>query len=166
MGRPEARIEIDNAAHCDAFVRLNEQWINQHFALEEADRKLAADPYAIVRAGGHILSLVEDGRVIGVCALIREGHSRFQLARMAVDPSDRGKGHGDVLLTAALARAREDGATTVYLLTNTVLVPAVALYHKHGFRTVAEGPHPVYSRCNVVMEMRWPAAMAPSPQNA
>ena len=163
VDRPEARIETDNAAHCEAFVRLNEQWISEHFKLEAADRKLAADPFAIVDAGGHILSLVENGRVVGVCALIRDDDGGFQLARMAVDRNERGKGYGEMLMTAALARARADGATSMYLLTNTVLAPAVALYRKHGFRIVAEGPHPVYARCNLVMELRWPAGPGTTP---
>jgi N-acetylglutamate synthase-like GNAT family acetyltransferase len=147
-------VEIDNASHCAAFVRLNEQWISEHFLLEESDRKLAADPYRIVREGGHILSLAENDAVIGVCALIREDEGRFQLARMAVDPGERGKGHGETLLVAALRRAREDGASSVFLLSNTVLGPAIALYRKHGFETVSEGLHPVYARCNIVMELR------------
>lgn len=151
-------VEFDNASHCDAFVRLNEHWINEHFTLEEADRRLAADPYRIVRDGGHILSLADAGRVLGVCALIREHEHRYQLARMAVDPRERGKGHGEALIAAALERAREDGARSVYLLSNTVLAPAIALYRKHGFKTVSEGPHPVYARCNIVMELQ----LAPS----
>jgi ribosomal protein S18 acetylase RimI-like enzyme len=146
-------IEIDNPGHCDAFIRLNEQWIGEHFALEEADRRLASDPFGIVREGGHILSLVEDGAVVGVCALLRGDGQRFQLARMAVDPRQRGKGHGDTLMVAALRQARADGAASVYLLSNTVLAPAIALYRKHGFRTVSEGTHPQYARCNIVMEL-------------
>lgn len=147
-------IELDNEKHCPAFVRLNELWIREHFALEEADRRLAADPYRIVREGGHILALVGDGRVVGVCALFKESPARFELARMAVEAAERGKGYGDILMRAAIAKARERGATTVYLLSNTVLGPAIALYRKHGFRTVAEGPHPLYARCNIVMELR------------
>jgi N-acetylglutamate synthase-like GNAT family acetyltransferase len=147
-------VEFDNANHCAAFVRLNEQWIEQHFALEEADRRLAADPYRIVREGGHILSLAEDDRVVGVCALVREGPHRYELARMAVDPHERGKGHGEALMAAAVAKSREEGVTSIYLLSNTVLAPAIALYRKHGFETVSEGPHPLYARCNIVMELR------------
>ena len=147
-------VEFDNLGHGEAFVRLNEQWIEEHFALEEADRKLAADPYRIVRDGGHILSLVEGGQVVGVCALIRESPDRYELARMAVDPGERGKGYGEALLTAALRKAREEGARSVYLLSNTKLAPAIALYRKHGFEAISEGPHPSYSRCNVVMELR------------
>lgn len=147
-------IEIDNPGHCDAFVRLNEQWIKEHFALEASDRRLAADPFRIVTEGGHIISVIENGIVVGVCALLREADCRYQLARMAVDPRERGKGHGDALITAALRLARDGGGTSVYLLSNTVLAPAIALYRKHGFRTVSEGAHPQYARCNIVMELQ------------
>jgi putative acetyltransferase len=149
-------IEIDNKNHCAEFIRLNELWIKEHFSLEESDRKLAADPYRIVREGGHILSVVDDG-VVGVCALFRESPTRYELARMAVDPCVRGRGIGDALMRAAIELAKKDGAETLYLLSNTVLSPAIALYRKHGFRTVSEGPHPVYSRCNIVMELTMPA---------
>jgi N-acetylglutamate synthase-like GNAT family acetyltransferase len=147
-------LEIDNKDHCNDFVRLNELWIKEHFRIEDSDRKLAADPYRIVRDGGHILSLVENGRVIGVCALFRDPPDRFELARMAVDPGERGKGYGERLIQAAIAKARESGARTLYLLSNTTLAPAIALYRKHGFQTVSEGAHPVYARCNIVMELQ------------
>lgn len=148
-------IELDNRRHCDDFVRLNLQWIDEYFGREDADRKMAADPFRIVADGGHIISLVEDGRVLGVCALVKEGEGCYQLARMAVAPEERGKGHGDALMDAALERARADGATRVYLLSNTVLEPAIALYRKHGFVTQAQDGHPAYARCNIVMERRW-----------
>jgi GNAT superfamily N-acetyltransferase len=151
-------IEIDNKNHCAEFIRLNELWIKEHFSLEETDRELAKDPYRIVRDGGHILSLVIDDRVVGVCALFRGSPKRYELARMAVDPRARGHGFGDVLMRAAIELARKDGADTLYLLSNTVLSPAIALYRKHGFRTVNEGPHPVYARCNIVMELAMSAS--------
>lgn len=147
-------LEIDDERHCQDFVRLNEQWITELFSLEESDRQLAADPLRIVRDGGHILSLVEGGQVVGVCALFRDAPQRYQLARMAVEPSQRGKGYGDVLIRAAIQTARESGAETLYLLSNTALQAAISLYRKHGFHTVTEGPHPVYARCNIVMELR------------
>ena len=50
-------------------------------------------------------------------------------------------------------KARESGAEAVYLLSNTALAPAIALYRKHGFKTMSEGRHPVYARCNIVMEL-------------
>ena len=148
-------IEFNNERHCDDFVRLNEQWIAENFSIEEPDRVMAENPFRIVTDGGHIISLVTDGRVIGVCALVKDGEHSYQLARMAVDPVERGKGYGDVLMRAALERAREDGASRIYLFSNTILAPAIALYRKHGFSTLSEGPHPAYARCNIVMELQW-----------
>lgn len=154
-------IEFDNRHHADDFIRLNEQWVAEHFSIEDADRRLAADPFKVVENGGHILSLVEDGRVLGVCALFKEGEHRYQLARMAVAPEARGRGYGEQLMSAALAKARQRGAHTVYLNTNTVLAPAIALYRKHGFVTIAEGCHAVYARCNLVMEKTLDPTPAP-----
>ena len=145
-------IELDNPAHAADFIRLNEQWIRAHFVLEEADHRLAAHPFKIVEDGGHILSLVDEGRVVGVCALFKERDARYQLARMAVDPESRGRGLGEQLMGAALDLARQQGARSVFLLSNTVLTAAIALYRKHGFVTVTTGQHPVYARCNIVME--------------
>jgi putative acetyltransferase len=148
-------IEFDNKDHLADFVRLNEQWISTYFSLEDADRRLAENPYKVVTNGGHILSLVEDGRVVGVCALFGQDDDSFELARMAVDPEERGKGYGDILIRAALERAREKGAKRVFLVSNTILAPAIALYRKHGFEAVHEGQHPSYARANIVMEISW-----------
>ena len=145
------RVEIDNENHCGEFIRLNERWIEEHFSLEEVDRKLAEDPFRIVRDGGHIVSLVVDGRVVGVCALFRESAKRFELARMAVDPRERGKGYGDALIRAAIELARKDGAKPS-TCSRYRAEAAIALYRKHGFHSLSEGPHPVYVRCNIVME--------------
>jgi len=138
--------------HLPDFVRLNEAWIAEHFAIEDADRALAADPAAIIARGGYIFSLAVDGAVVGVCALFNEGDGTFELARMAVDGRHRRRGYGDVLLRAALEKLEAIGARRVRLLTNTSLTAAIALYEKHGFKTVTTGQHPVYNRCNLVME--------------
>ena len=146
------RIEFDNSLHCKDFIRLNEQWISEYFCIEELDRELAKNPFKIVTDGGHIISLVENSRVIGVCALFKDDDQAFEFARMAVEPSERGKGYGDKLLSAALERTKERGASIVYLVSNTILVPAIRLYRKHGFVTRTEGQHPVYARANIIME--------------
>lgn len=145
-------IETNNAAHFDEFIRLNELWISEHFYIEEADRALAANPGKVVSDGGYIFSLLDGERVVGVCALFKESPQRYQLARMAVDPAARGNGYGNRLIEHALAHVKTLGASSIFLFSNTVLQSAIALYKKHGFSTVSRGPHPVYARCNIVME--------------
>ena len=56
---------------------------------------------------------------------------------IAVVPSCRGKGYGDQLLTALLDRARADGYGRISLSVEPDN-PAVKLYERHGFETVAE----------------------------
>ncbi len=145
-------IETNNAAHFGDFIRLNELWISEHFSIEEADRALAADPAKVVFDGGYIFSLLDGERVVGVCALFKESSQRYQLARMAVEPAERGNGYGNRLIEHALAHAKTLGASSVFLLSNTVLQAAIALYKKHGFAIVSTGAHPEYARCNIVME--------------
>ncbi|MGJ4730745.1 GNAT family N-acetyltransferase [Luteimonas sp. SDU101] len=146
------RIHHDEAAHAADLIRLNEAWISEYFRIEDFDRALARDPMRIVRDGGALITMSDGGRVVGGCALFREGADRFQLARMTVASAERGKGRGAILIATALERAASMGAGSVSVLTNTRLAPAVHLYRKHGFVPVHEGPHPHYARCDLVME--------------
>lgn len=145
-------VVVDDPNHLAEFIRLNELWIQEYFLLEESDRALAADPGRIAREGGHTFALVDNGLVMGVCALFRETSDRVQLARMAVEPGQRGRGHGRALLQAALSRATDEGYKTVFLYSNTVLTAAIALYRAFGFQRVEAGCGAKYARCNVVME--------------
>ncbi|RZL43422.1 MAG: MarR family transcriptional regulator, partial [Pedobacter sp.] len=40
----------------------------------------------------------------------------------------------------------------IYLESNTILKPAINLYHKLGFEKIAGKPTP-YTRCNIQMEL-------------
>ena len=146
------QIDTNNHVHLEDFVRLNESWITEYFSLEEADRALAANPARVIDQGGFIFSLVTDGEVVGVCALFKEDNGRFQLARMAVERRLQGRGYGRALMKHALTQADSIGAKSTFLLTNTRLEAAIHLYEQYGFLRTFEGQHPVYSRCNLIME--------------
>lgn len=133
-------------------MRLNEQLNTEHFALEEAARALASNPAKIIENDRYAFSAVDDGNVVGVCALFKDSAQRFQLACMAVEPTLRGKGYGRALMAHAIEHGRAAGATSVYLLSNTVLESAIALYQCFGFIPTSTGQHPIYARCNIVME--------------
>lgn len=139
--------------HAEMFRTLNLAWIEQFFGVEASDRRLLDDPVGqIIEPGGAILMTEYRGDIVGTCALIRMGGERFELAKMAVDASVRGKGIGLLLGRAVLAKARELGARSVYLESNTVLEPAITLYRKLGFQQMFGGPSP-YTRCNIQMEV-------------
>jgi putative acetyltransferase len=145
-------ILINRNQYLPDFIRLNEDWISHYFRIEAADRELARNPARIISEGGYIFTLLKEDQVAGVCALFKEDANVYQLARMAVSPEFQGKGFGHALIDAALEHLLKIGASRVYLLSNTTLAPALALYRKHGFTVLCEGQHPVYTRCNIIME--------------
>lgn len=125
------------------FRALNEQWLAEHFDVEPADEKLLADPNGrILRRGGHILFALQRGEVVGTCALIRHRSGELELAKMAVTPASRNLGIGTSLAMAAIERALDSGAETLYLRTHPALPAARHLYRKVGFRPIASSPLP------------------------
>jgi len=155
--RESARVEFVDytPAHQKAFKALNEEWITKYFRIEEADSKALDDPQGyILDDGGHIVIALLEEEVVGVCALIRMDNPNydFELAKMAVTPKVRGKGIGHLLGVAVIEKAKALGASTLYLESNTKLVPAISLYEKLGFQKVA-GHYTPYERCNIQMEL-------------
>ncbi len=137
------------------FERLNRAWIEQYFVLEEADRQVFRDPAeSIVRPGGQIFFVVEDGAVRGTCAVIPHEPGVYEVAKMAVSPESRGKGYGDLLMEATVEFARRAGAGRIVIVSNTILTTAIRLYEKHGFERVPLDQHERFARANIRLERR------------
>ena len=136
-----------------AFERLNRDWIETYFVLEEADREVFSDPGAkILAAGGQIFFVLEGTEIQGTCAVLRHGPDECEIAKMAVAPGARGRGFGDRLMEAAIGFATEVGARRVIIVSNTVLEPAIRPYKKHGFVRVPLSSDGRYRRANIRME--------------
>lgn len=141
--------------HQSAFKSLNEEWISTYFEMEEADYKALDNPEDyILNKGGKIFVALYNGDPVGVCALIKmnDPHYDFEMAKMAVSPKVQGKSIGWLLGEAAVKAAKALGASKIYLESNTILKPAINLYHKLGFKKIAGHPTP-YKRCNIQMEL-------------
>ncbi|RYY66303.1 MAG: GNAT family N-acetyltransferase, partial [Chitinophagaceae bacterium] len=141
---PEAIVLADyTPAYAPAFRTLNEEWISRYFRMEEEDYKALEHPQEkILDRGGAIVVALLRNEPVGVCALVRHPDGSWELAKMAVSPRAQGLGIGRLLGERILAIARERGAETVFLESNTILAPAMALYPKLGFREVPHRPSP------------------------
>ncbi|MGH6957252.1 MAG: GNAT family N-acetyltransferase [Caulobacteraceae bacterium] len=139
----------------DAFRALNEAWITRFFVLEPKDIEVLGDPRsAILDTGGQVFFALDGGAPVGCCALVALPDGGFEVAKMAVAESHKGRGLGRALMSACLAHARAAGAPRLYLETNAALAPALGLYRSFGFRTITpETPSP-YARADVIMELR------------
>lgn len=148
------RIVSFQAHHCQAFLDLNLAWIEKFFVPEEPDLKSLKDPMGyFIEPGGAIL-LAEDsnGEVLGTVGMIPLSGNRYELAKMAVSDTAKGRGIGYALGEAAIEWARDKGACEVYLETNAILTPALKLYEKLGFARVQRGTSP-YARADVQMAL-------------
>ncbi|KUJ60717.1 MarR family transcriptional regulator [Flavobacteriaceae bacterium CRH] len=138
-----------------AFRALNEEWISTYFEMEETDYKALDNPKEyILDKGGKIFVALYQNEPVGVCAMIKmkDGNYDFELAKMAVSPKAQGKNIGWLLGQTIIESAKEQGAKKLYLESNTILKPAINLYHKLGFQKISGLATP-YKRCNIQMEL-------------
>ena len=141
--------------HREAWKRLNTDWlIDGWFALEAKDHLTLDDPDGqILSKGGHIFFAERDGVPVGCCGLIAMTDGGCEVTKMTVRPEARGGGLALRLLEACEAAARDAGAHRLYLETSSTLGPALGLYARFGFVTLAPQPTPC-ARCDVWMEKR------------
>lgn len=138
----------------EAFATLNISWLEEYFAIEEEDRRLISDPQThILDQGGHILLARMNGRVVGVCALIKVDDEAMEFAKMGVEKGLRGRGIGRKLMDAALVKARTLGIKKLLICTNSSLQPALKLYRDAGFVPSTDPRHHHYDRADTFLEL-------------
>ena len=139
-----------------AFRTLNEEWISRYFVLEPKDRETLGDPEStILLKGGRVFMAYAQHQAVGCVALIPMEGGAYELSKMAVSPALHGQGIGRKLLAYAIAEARNLGAKSLFLGSNSILKNAVHLYEAVGFRHVPPEklPEMHYARADVFMEM-------------
>lgn len=135
------------------FYRINVEWLERYFAVEDVDRRMLAQPEkSVLEPGGAILFALVDGEVIGTCALLKEAPGVFELSKMAVETGWRGIGAGRLLLDAAIAEFHKRRGKTLFLESNKKLGPALTLYASAGFvHQPAPRADSHYARADVYM---------------
>ncbi len=73
------------------------------------------------------------GEPLGCGALMPLERGAMELKRIYVEPTQRGRGVGDLILRHLEAEAARRGARRVMLETGPLQPAAVALYEKHGY---------------------------------
>jgi ribosomal protein S18 acetylase RimI-like enzyme len=150
--RTAARIVSYEPAYRDDFRRLNVEWLEKFFYVEEIDDRVLSDPEThILNSGGFIFFALIGQDVVGTAALIKAEGDRYELSKMAVTQAFKGLGIGRKLALAAIRKFEETGARELYLESNSRLTPALSLYESLGFvhRPAREGSE--YKRADVYM---------------
>ncbi|KAK5579151.1 hypothetical protein RB653_008830 [Dictyostelium firmibasis] len=139
------------------FKYLGIEWISQFFKIEEEDIKVLEHPEEnIINKGGYIIFAFLNGEIVGTCALLKSEEPEkycYELAKMSVTPKAKGKQIGFLLGQSLINKAKQElNAKKIFLETNSILIPAIKLYEKLGFKSIPL-THSVYSRCDTMMEL-------------
>lgn len=132
-------VDFDSSL-AEAFKRLNYEWLEKYFHIEDIDERILSNPQVeVIDHGGYILFAVEADTAIGTAALKHHGGGCFELTKMAVTAGQQGRGVGRALLHAAIARFDEIAGQKMFLESHSSLATAIKLYESAGFR---HAPHP------------------------
>lgn len=141
------------------FERLNREWIEKYFEIESHDTKLFKNPEKeVIQKGGAIIFAKIGADIVGTCSLLysdeENGGYGYELAKLSVAEAYKGLGLGELLCQEIIRLAKEKGAKTLSLTTNSRLGPAIHLYEKLGFRETFRGHHDKYQRVDLVMALK------------
>jgi GNAT superfamily N-acetyltransferase len=134
------------------FEKFNRDWIEKDFWMEPVDVQVLQHPEVhIIQPGGSILMAKVDHEMAGTVALKFVEPGVYEFTKMAVAEKFRGQKIGWLLSEAAIIKAKNLGAEKIILYSNTVLVPAITMYRKLGFKEIPlDGP---YKRSDIKMEL-------------
>ncbi|EDM44017.1 transcriptional regulator, MarR family protein [unidentified eubacterium SCB49] len=141
-----------DTAYSQAFYDLNIEWLETYFYVEPYDREVLSKPeHYIIKPGGHIFFMIENQTILGTVALLQRDKGVFELTKMAVLPSQRGKKIGQKLMEYCLQFAKDNRFKKLYLYSNTRLENAIYIYRKFGFTEVPIPADNPYKRGNIKM---------------
>mgnify|MGYP003402254793 FL=1 len=135
------------------FKSLNLEWLDKYNLTESHDLEVLNDPQGtILDKGGFIWLALDENKLIGSAALAKEHEGEFELAKMAVTSTYRGRGISKLLIETCLQKAKEIGAKKLSLFSNHQLLTALKLYEKYGFYYV-EVEHSPFVTADIKMEL-------------
>ncbi len=132
--------------------------------MEPVDEFVLTNPgEALLKPGGAILMATCDGEIAGTVALRKVDDTTFEFTKMAVDEKFRRRGIAEALSLASFKMAKQLGAETVILYSNSILTGAIRLYEKIGFKHIPVN-NTEYKRSDVKMKIEISEAVGAIPE--
>jgi GNAT superfamily N-acetyltransferase len=145
-------IEYKDKYHSE-FKKMNLDYLDKYNLTESHDMFILDNPEEYVLGRGGFLWLAKAGEeIVGTVGIMPEGHGIFELIKMCVAESWRGRGISKLLMEACLQKVRELGGEKLFLFSNHQLQTALKLYTKYGFKNVEVTDSP-FETADVKMEL-------------
>lgn len=134
------------------FYDLNIVWLEQLFLLEPYDKYVLNNPQlAIIDKGGYVFFIEYKKEIVGTFALMPCDVRSFELMKMTVKESHRGKGIGNQIMIFVIKFCKKKKARSICLYSNTKLNNAIKLYKYHSFKEIPLPDDSPYDRADIKM---------------
>ena len=134
------------------FYDLNIVWLDQLFLLEPYDKYVLNNPQiAIIDKGGYIFFIEYNKEIVGTFALMPCDIRSYELMKMTVKESHRGKGIGNQIMIFVIKFCKKKKARSICLYSNTKLNNAIKLYKHHSFKEIPLPDDSPYDRADIKM---------------
>lgn len=134
---------------------INYEWLEKYFQVTKLDKKAFDNPKEeIIDKDGYIYFARFNGEIVGSIALEKLSEKQFVLSRFGVKSGFQGKKIGKLLMDKVMEKANELKIASIILYTNHVLINALNMYYRYGFKAVPMDDVP-YKRASIKMEFRF-----------
>ena len=141
--------------YSEEFKNMNLQWLEEFFWVEPHDEDVLGKPEEyIIEPGGNIFFIKEDHEILGCVALMKIEDKIFELTKMAVKPTFRGKKIGHQLMRHTIDYAKKEKWDQLIIYSNRKLENAIHLYKKYGFIEISIEENNPYSRGDIKMQLK------------
>lgn len=142
-----------SSTYKEAIKLLNVEWLEKYFFVEPNDVISLSNPEEeILNKGGFIYYAKLNNQIVGTASLLKVNNTIFELSKMAVTETAKGKGIGKLLMEHCIHEAKIKNIKTLILFSNTKLTPAITLYKKFGFKEIPLETGK-YLRANIKMQL-------------
>ena len=129
------------------FYDLNIIWLNELFLLETYDKYVLNNPQtSIIDKGGYVFFIECNKEIVGTFALMPVDKGSYELMKMTVKESHRGKGIGNQIMIFVIKFCKKKNARSICLYSNTKLNNAIKLYKNHNFKEISLTDASYYDR--------------------
>lgn len=141
--------------YSEEFKNMNLYWLEEFFWVEPHDEDVLGNPEKYIINPGGTIFFVQDGHEIIACvALMKIEDQVFELTKMAVKPTHRGKKIGHDLMKHTIDFARKSKWTDLIIYSNRKLENAIHLYRKFGFVEIPIEQNNPYTRGDIKMQLK------------
>lgn len=148
------KVEQFSEQYHQDYIDFNKEWIMTNFGhLEPEDDKMFSHLDDVIDQGGMIFCVTQDDQLLSGCMAEPLEDGKWELCKLCSNSRVPHTGAGTMAFEAAFEWAKDHGARSILIISNSKLHPALHIYEKFGFKPLENFACP-YERGDVAFEWK------------